>query len=89
MEVEVTPRSSRPGVAGRRGKTLRVRVAAPPEKGRANKEVREVVASFLGVARGAVSLARGATARRKILEIAGLSAADLEEALERAARQET
>jgi uncharacterized protein YggU (UPF0235/DUF167 family) len=59
-------------------------VAAPPEKGRANKEVRDVVAAFLGVARGAVSIERGATTRRKILEIEGLSASGLEEALTRA-----
>ncbi|UCH77394.1 MAG: DUF167 domain-containing protein [Candidatus Coatesbacteria bacterium] len=85
LEVEVTPRSSRPGVAGRRGQALWVRVAAPPERGRANKEVQEVVASFLGLARGAVSIARGASARRKILEIEGLDASGLEEALRRAA----
>lgn len=89
LEVEVAPRSSRPGVAGRRGRALRVRVAAPPEKGRANKEVQEIVAAFLGVPRRAVSLARGASARRKVLEIEGLSADDLEEALARAPEAET
>jgi len=84
LEVEVAPRSRKPGVVGRRGGALRVRVASPPEGGRANKELVALVARFLGVKRGAVSVVRGATSRRKLLEVEGLAEDELAAALARA-----
>ncbi|HUU57144.1 MAG TPA: DUF167 domain-containing protein [bacterium] len=84
LEVEVAPRSRKPGVVGRRGGALRVRVASPPEGGRANKELVALVARFLGVRRGAVSVVRGATSRRKLLEVEGLAEDELAAALARA-----
>lgn len=84
LEVEVAPRSRKPGVAGRRGGALRVRVASPPEGGRANKELVALVAGFLGVRRGAVSIVKGATSRRKLLEVEGLAEDELAAALARA-----
>lgn len=84
LEVEVTPKSRKPGVVGRRGGALKVRVAAAPEGGRANKELVALVARFLGVKRGAVSVLRGATSRRKLLEVEGLAEDELAAALARA-----
>jgi hypothetical protein len=84
LEVEVTPKAHRPGVVGRRGDVLKVRVAAPPEGGRANKELIRLVANFLGVPRASVTVARGAAARRKLLDIEGLAVGDLAAALARA-----
>ncbi|MEE8640403.1 MAG: DUF167 domain-containing protein [bacterium] len=84
LEVEVTPRAARAGVVGRRGDVLKVRVAAPPEGGRANKELIRLVANFLGVPRASVTVARGAAARRKLLDIEGLAVGDLAAALARA-----
>lgn len=83
LEVEVVPRSRKPGVAGRRGEALRVRVASAPEGGRANKELVALVAAFLGVKPGAVSVLRGATSRRKLLEVEGLAKRELAAALAR------
>jgi len=84
LEVEVSPKARRPGVVGRRGDVLKVRVAAPPEGGRANKELIRLVAGFLGVPRASVTVARGAASRRKLLEIEGLAVGDLAAALARA-----
>ncbi len=84
LEVEVTPRAARAGIAGRRGDVLKVRVGAPPEGGRANDELIKLVASFLGVPRSTVTIARGAATRRKILDIEGLAAGDLAAAMLRA-----
>ena len=85
LEVEVSPKSRQPGVAGRRGDVLKVRVAAAPERGRANDELIKTVAAFLGVPRASVSVARGGSSRRKLLDIEGMAAGDLEAALARAA----
>jgi len=84
LEVEVAPKSRKPGVVGRRGGALRVRVASAPEGGRANKELVALVAAFLGVKPGAVSVVKGATSRRKLLEVEGWGDGELAAALARA-----
>lgn len=66
--VRVTPRSRRPGLE-LDGAVLRVGVTAPPEDGRANAAVAEVLAHALGVAKGRVVLLRGATSRDKVFRL--------------------
>jgi uncharacterized protein YggU (UPF0235/DUF167 family) len=72
--VRVRPRA-RPGLeltdAG-----LVIRVAAPPEKGRATEEARRALAVALGVASSAVELRSGATARRKTFAVASVTVAE-------------
>lgn len=63
---------------------MKVRVAAPPEGGRANAELIKLVANFLGVPRASVNIVKGAAGRRKLLEVEGFAAGDLEAALMRA-----
>ena len=46
VRVVVQPGARRPAVVGRHGDELRLRVAAPPERGRANDEVVRVVAAL-------------------------------------------
>jgi uncharacterized protein len=50
-----------------------VRLAAPPHEGRANAALVQYVAGLLGVAPSAVRLARGATSRRKVLKVSGVT----------------
>jgi uncharacterized protein YggU (UPF0235/DUF167 family) len=50
--------------------TLLVRVTAPPVAGAANEALVRLVAKELGVKRSAVSIAAGATGRRKRVEVA-------------------
>lgn len=70
IEVRVLPRSSRTGVEVR-GEELLLRVHAPPEAGRATKEAGRALAAALRVAPSAVTLHRGARARRKVFRVAG------------------
>jgi uncharacterized protein YggU (UPF0235/DUF167 family) len=53
---------------------LRVRVAARPVDGAANEALVRLLATTLGVARGRVSIVRGATARSKVVEVTGITA---------------
>ncbi len=69
VRVVVQPGARRPAVVGRHGDELRLRVAAPPERGRANAEVVRVVAEALGVAAGDVEVARGRSGRHKELVV--------------------
>jgi hypothetical protein len=47
----------------------RCRVTAPPEDGRANARVAELLAEALGVAKTRLVLVRGATARDKVFRL--------------------
>lgn len=76
LQVRVTPRARREGVEGvirdAAGRALlAVRVAAPPEGGRANAAVAEVLADLLGVPKSHVRLAAGASGRIKRFVVDG------------------
>jgi uncharacterized protein (TIGR00251 family) len=76
VHTHVQPRAGRPGLVGRHGAAIRIRVKAPPVGGRANEETAVVLAGALGVARSAVTLVGGATSRVKRFRVAGLSPAE-------------
>jgi len=73
LEVHAQPGSKRSGVAGLHGDALKIRLAAPAIDGRANAALLELVAQQLGLHRSAVTLKSGATSRRKVLRIVGVS----------------
>ncbi|MGA2220268.1 MAG: DUF167 domain-containing protein [Verrucomicrobiia bacterium] len=67
--VRVTPRAKRNAVVGVAGDALKVRVTAPPEDGRANDALIEVLADWLGVKRRQIEIISGATSRNKIVRV--------------------
>jgi hypothetical protein len=77
LQIKAIPGSSRDCVAGWLGKTLKVRVTAPAEHGKANAAIETVVALALGVPRACARVVAGKTSPRKILEIDGLSEAEV------------
>jgi uncharacterized protein (TIGR00251 family) len=81
VRVRVASGSARAGIVGRHGEAWKVRVAAPPERGRANEAVLRLLAETLRVPREAVTLVSGHGARDKIVELAGLGPAQIERRL--------
>jgi len=81
LEVKVIPGSSRTGVAGWLGDALKVRVTAPAERGKANAAVEATVAEAIGVSRACVRVVAGKTSPRKVVEITGLSEAEVHDRL--------
>lgn len=73
LSVKVVPGASRTGIAGWLGDALKVRVSAPPERGKANAAVEATVALALGLPPGSARIVAGGQSPRKILEISGLS----------------
>lgn len=57
---------------GTHGDALKVRVAAPPEKGRANEACAALVAELVGVKVSEVALESGATSRSKRFSVTGI-----------------
>lgn len=68
IAVRVTPRAARAGIAVEDGRIL-VRVTVPPEDGKANAAVRDLLARALGVARTRLTLVRGAASREKLFRL--------------------
>ncbi|MGI8684344.1 MAG: DUF167 domain-containing protein [Acidimicrobiales bacterium] len=72
LRLHVQPGAGRTAIVGRHGDALKVKVAVPPEKGRANEACVALVASTLGVAKGAVELVSGPASRTKRVRITGV-----------------
>lgn len=72
LDVKVVPGASRSEIAGWLGDALKVRVAAPPEGGRANAAVEILIAEALGLPRARVRLVAGTSSPRKTVEITGI-----------------
>ena len=85
----MAPGASRAGVVGRHGDAWKLRVAAPPEGGRANDAVIRLLADTLAVPRASVTLVSGHGARDKIVELTGLEPGQIERRLTSAAGKET
>jgi len=81
VTVHVQPGASATAVAGPHGDAVKIRVAAPPIDNAANLALVEFLAERLGVPKHRVRVVRGATGRRKIVEIAGVSAEAVDAAL--------
>ena len=81
LQVKVVPGASRTRVAGRYGEGIKVQVSAAPEKGKANEAVVKVLAAWLGVRAGQVTITSGHTQPRKQVRIEGVTAGQLAERL--------
>jgi uncharacterized protein (TIGR00251 family) len=77
LTIKVIPGASQTKIAGLLGDALKIRIQAPPEKGKANVAVIAVLAKFLRVPAHQISIYSGATSQTKVVEIQGLSSAEL------------
>ena len=77
LQVKVIPGASRDEIVGLVNQTLRVRVVAPPERGKANAAAVRLIADVLHLPSSAVRVVAGHGSRLKIVEIDGLEAGDL------------
>jgi uncharacterized protein (TIGR00251 family) len=85
LPIKVVPGSSRTGIAGWLGDTLRVRVTAPAERGKANAAVEALLREVLGLSAGGATIVSGGSSPRKIVEIVGLSESEVRRRLAHAA----
>ena len=70
LRVKVIPRATRTELSGRMADgTLKVRVAAPPERGKANEELCAFLAKHYGVPGGSVTVVSGHTAPLKLVRV--------------------
>lgn len=76
IRIRVQPRANRDSVDVSADGTIRVRVTAAPERGKANDAVTKLLAKRLGVSKSSVSITRGHTGRVKTIQIEGMGASE-------------
>ncbi len=77
LPVRAQPGARKQGVQGEHAGALKLAVRAPPERGKANKALIELLGQLLDVRRGQIELLSGATDRDKRFLIRGLTAEEV------------
>jgi uncharacterized protein (TIGR00251 family) len=73
IAVHVQPNARKNEITGYAAEVLRVKIVAPPVKGKANAELVDFLSQALSIRRGDVVIVRGETSRDKLVEINGLT----------------
>ena len=81
FQVKVHPRARKNAITGVLGDALKLALTAPPVEGRANEACVALVAELLNVPRSSVTIAAGESSRQKLIRVAGVRAAQVEEKL--------
>ena len=74
FEVKVVPGSSRTALAGEYDGRMRINVAAPPERGKANRALIKFLAETLALRKNDITIVKGENAPLKRLRVRGVSA---------------
>lgn len=82
IRVKVVPSSSRDVIAGWLGDALKIKVMAPPEKGRANAAVIDLLASTLEIDSRSIVISRGHSSPIKTVTFDELTDAQLNAAIQ-------
>ena len=77
--VRVQPNATRSEVLGLKDGCLRVKIAAPPVKGKANQELLRFLSGILKVSKSNITIRKGMTSKTKVIGISGLSQEQLME----------
>jgi len=81
VRLKVVPGASRSRIVGALGDRLKVQVAAPPEGGKANKAVIDLLAETLGVAVRDVTITTGHSQAMKTARVRGVNVAEARQAM--------
>jgi uncharacterized protein (TIGR00251 family) len=81
ITLQVRPNAARNEITEFTNGVLQVRVAAPPIKGKANKELLTFLGQKLRVSKSALEIIRGTTSQHKVIAINGLTQQEIRERL--------
>lgn len=77
LPLKVVPGASSTGFAGWLGEALRIRVAVPAERGKANAAVEALLRKALKLPQDRVRIVVGGSSPHKIVEISGLTLGEI------------
>ncbi|MBI5197975.1 MAG: YggU family protein [Nitrospirae bacterium] len=73
IPVRVQPRTSRSEIGDIQNGMLKIRLTAPPVEGEANAQCIQIIAKWLGVPKGRISILQGEKSREKKIKIEGIT----------------
>lgn len=76
LNIWAQPGAKKNMVVGEMDGAIKIKVAAPPVDGKANKELVTFIAKKLGLKKNAVTIESGEKSRRKTISIEGMEADD-------------
>ena len=82
VTVQVQPNASRNQIVRYADGVLHVKIAAPPVRGKANRELIRFLSDVLGVSKSRVSIEKGHTSRRKVVVVEGISDGEVKRVVE-------
>jgi uncharacterized protein (TIGR00251 family) len=82
FQVKIVASSSRTAVAGQLDGMLKIKVAAPPENGKANRAIVKFLAAELGVKKKQVVIASGLTSTIKQIHVSDTTTSDIEKLIQ-------
>ncbi len=81
LRVKVQPKSKQERVVGIEGSVLKIRVNAPPEKGKANEACIKLLSKVLKVPKGSIELIQGQTSKNKVFSIRDITSEEVKKHL--------
>lgn len=70
LKIKVIPKSPKPEIVEEMGDgTLKIRVAAPPQKGKANAELQKFLAKHYGISKEKITIVSGKSDPVKLIRI--------------------
>jgi uncharacterized protein (TIGR00251 family) len=79
--VKVQPNAGSNQVLGINDGVWRIKISAPPDKGKANKKLVEFLSERLGIRKDCIIILKGETSHNKVLAIAGIGQKEFTAAL--------
>ena len=73
IAVQIYPGAAKNEITGMQNDVLRIKIAAPPVKGKANKELIDYLSHLLGITKDRLEILKGNTSKNKLISIDGLS----------------
>jgi uncharacterized protein len=81
ISVRVQPGATKDIITGIREGSLSIKLCSPPVEGRANDSLIRFIADRLNISKSSIQIIHGIKNRKKLLEVAGISIEDAENAL--------
>ena len=83
ISVKVQPNAGRNEIVGQVEGIWKIKIGAPPDKGKANKELLDFLSQILNIRKDSLSLVKGQASHNKVIEVEGLAAGDIFTRLQR------
>lgn len=77
LAIKVIPNAGRNEITGIKEGVLQVKISAPPDKGKANKELVDFLSGKLGVKKSSVLIVKGQASRNKAIIVEGLNGGEI------------